>query len=292
MRRTVEADVAIGSEAHKALFCRHFHATYQDYVPAELPWPELDEAALARLRTVPFWQEVLHTERRAGAIVKAFSETIADPVLKEAIDLQGFEETRHAELIRVMIQRYGIAATEQPLERLPDDIETAFKDFGFGECMDSFLGFGVFKIAREAGFLPDSVFEIFDRLMYEETRHIVFFINWMAWRQVQQGRGAAWRRGAASLRFYGRALKRMVGTARRGAKANDGRDFAATQAGVFLDGFTFRRFLEDCYAENARRMSVMDDGLLRPLFLPRLADMALASLRLWSGRRRAAASAG
>ncbi len=136
------------------------------------------------------------------------------------------------------------------------------------------------------------MFEIFDRLMYEETRHIVFFINWMAWRQVQQGRGAAWRRGAASLRFYGRALKRMVGTARRGAKANDGRDFAATQAGVFLDGFTFRRFLEDCYAENARRMSVMDEGLLRPLFLPRLADVALASLRLWSGRRRAAASAG
>ena len=287
----MDAAVAIGSEAHKALFCRHFHTTYQDYVPDELAWPELDEAALARLRAVPFWQEVLHTERRAGAIVKAFSETVADPVLKRAIDLQGFEETRHAELLRVMIRRYGIDATEQPLERLPDDIEMAFKDFGFGECMDSFLGFGVFKIAREAGFLPDSMFEIFDRLMYEETRHIVFFINWMAYRQVQQGRGAAWRRGAASLRFYGRALRRMVGTARRGAKANDGRDFAATQAGVFLDGFTFRRFLEDCYAENARRMSVMDEGLLRPIFLPRLADVALASLRLWSSRRRAAAPA-
>ncbi len=283
--------VAIGSEAHKALFCRHFHATYQSYVPAELPWPELDEAALGRLRAVPFWQEVWHTERRAGAIVRAFSETVADPMLKAAIDLQGFEEARHAELIRVMIARYGIDAAEQPLERLPDDIETAFKDFGFGECMDSFLGFGVFKIAREAGFLPESMFEIFDRLMYEETRHIVFFINWMAWRQVQQGRGSAWRRGAASLRFYARALRRMVGTARRGAQANEGRDFAATQAGVFLDGFTFRRFLEDCYAENARRMSVMDEGLLRPVFLPRLADVALASLRLWSSRRPAAASA-
>ncbi len=291
MQGTDDTAVAIGSEAHKALFCRHFHATYQDYVPAVLPWPELDDAALARLRAVPFWQEVLHTERRAGAIVKAFSATVGDPVLKAAIDLQGFEETRHAELIRVMIERYGIGATEQPLENLPDDIETAFKDFGFGECMDSFLGFGVFKIAREAGFLPESMFEIFDRLMFEETRHIVFFINWMAWRQVQQGRGAAWRRGAASLRFYVRALKRMVGTARRGAKANDGRDFAATQAGVFLDGFTFRRFLEDCYAENARRMSVMDEGLLRPVFLPRLADVALASLRLWSSRKRAAAPA-
>ena len=86
-------------------------------------------------------------------------------------------------------------------------------------------------------------------------------------------------------------MRRLVGTARRGAQANDGKDFSATQASVFLDGFTFRRFLEDCYAENARRMSVMDEGLLRPAFLPRLADIALASLRLWSGRKRPAAPA-
>ena len=280
--------VAIGSEAHKALFCKHFNDTYQHYVPDELPWPELDEAALQRLRSVPFWQEVLHTELRAGAIVKAFSVTVDDPVLKQAIDLQGVEETRHAELIRVMIRRYGIEVTEHALDPLPADIETAFKDFGFGECMDSFLGFGVFKIAQESGFLPKEMFAIFETLMYEETRHIVFFVNWMAWRQVQQGKGARWRRAAASLRFYVRALKRLLGTARRGAQANDGKDFSATQASVFLDGFTFRRFLEDCYAENARRMSVMDEGLLRPAFLPRLADIALASLRLWSGRKRSA----
>ena len=107
--------------------------------------------------------------------------------------MQGFEETRHGELLREMIRRYGIEVNELPLDPLPADIETAFKDFGFGECMDSFLGFGVFKIAREAGFLPEPMFEIFDTLMYEETRHIVFFVNWMAYRQVQAGRGAAWR---------------------------------------------------------------------------------------------------
>ena len=285
------APVAIGTEAHKEWFCRHFQDTYQDYVPETLPWPELDEAALARLRAVPFWQEVLHTELRAGHIVQKFAQTVDDPVLRKAIDLQGFEEARHAELIRTMIRRYGIDVTEHALDALPADIETAFKDFGFGECMDSFLGFGVFKIARQSGFLPESMFEIFDRLMFEETRHIVFFVNWMAYRQVTQGRGARWRRAMASFRFYMRALKRLVGTARRGAEANDGKDFSATQASVFLEGFTFRRFLEDCYAENARRMSAVDAGLLRPEFLPRLADMALAALRLWDGRRNTKAPA-
>jgi len=76
-----------------------------------------------------------------------------------------------------MIRRYGVAIDELPQAPLSDDIETGFIDFGFGECLDSFLGFGAFKIARESRFLPESMFEIFETLMYEETRHIVFFIN-------------------------------------------------------------------------------------------------------------------
>src|SRR5579862_9793274 len=104
--------IAAGSEAHKELFCRQFTETHAVFDPETLPWPELDEAALARLRSVPFWQEVLHTESRAGAIVQTFARTIDDPILREAIDLQGFEESRHAELIRTMIRRYGIEATE------------------------------------------------------------------------------------------------------------------------------------------------------------------------------------
>ena len=50
--------------------------TYQEYHPKTLLWPDLDEVALTRLRSVPFWQEVFYTERRAGAIVKAFTETV------------------------------------------------------------------------------------------------------------------------------------------------------------------------------------------------------------------------
>ncbi|HEY1506756.1 MAG TPA: hypothetical protein VGF92_20805, partial [Stellaceae bacterium] len=102
----------------------------------------------------------------------------------------------------------------------------------------------------------------------------------------QKKRGNIMWRAGASLRFYTRALKRLVGTARRGAQINDGKDFSATQASMFLEGFTFRRFLEDCYNENARRMKEFDPELLRPSFLPSLADAALTSLRLWNFRRR------
>lgn len=277
--------IKVGSEAHKELFCRQFIETHQRYDPATLPWPDLDDAQLGRLRSVPFWQEVYHTERRAGAIVAAFTPLVQDPVVREAVALEGLEETRHADLLRVMIDRYGLDATEQPMENFPANLETAFIDFGFGECMDSFLGFGAFKTARQSEFLPEAMFEIFDVLMFEETRHIVFFINYMAWRQVQRGRGIAPLRALISAWYYGRALRRLLGMVGRGKDANDGRDFAVTEANIFLEGFSFRGFVEDCYRENARRMSVFDPALLQPRLLPAIADMAASGLRLWERRR-------
>jgi hypothetical protein len=285
------AGVRLGSEAHKEVFCRQFRQTHQTYDPETLPWPDLEPDAHQRLRSVPFWQEVLHTEKRAGAIVKAFTETIEDPVLKEAVAMQGFEEARHADLLRVMIRRYEIDAPETPLDPLPADITTAFKDFGFGECMDSYLGFGVFKIARTSEFLPESMFEIFDTLMYEETRHVVFFVNWMAWHQAQKGMASTLLTPLVTFWFYLRAMNRMRGVAERGAKVNDGKDFAATQASVFLDKFTFRGFLEDCYGENKRRMGELDPELIKPSFLPKLTSVALPALRLWSLRQSRSAPA-
>jgi hypothetical protein len=274
--------IEIGSKDHRDLFCNHFIETYTEYVPASLPWPELNEAELERIRAVPFWQEVLHTERKAGAIVQAFAQTIDDPAVRGAVELQGLEEARHAKLIREMIARYGIDVSELALDPLDSDLLTAFKDFGFGECLDSFLGFGAFKLARQSGFLPESMFRIFDILMYEETRHIVFFINWMAWQSVQRGQGVLWQRRIIALRYYMRAIGRLVATIRRGKDVNDGQDFSATQASVFLDGFTFEKFLKDCYAENHRRMSQFDQELLKPSFVPKLADIGLSAMRFWT----------
>lgn len=275
-----------GSEEHKNLFCQQFIDTHLTFDPEELPWPELNEVELQRLRAVPFWQEVYHTERRAGAIVHAFLPQIEDPMVREAARIQGVEETRHAKLIRVLIDKYQLNATEQPLETFPDDLEKAFIDFGFGECLDAFLGFGAFKTARESEFLPEKMFEIFDVLMDEETRHIVFFINYMAWREKQRGLIAPLRALKSAL-FYGRAVRRLKGMVGRGQEMNDGKDFNVTQAGVFLDGFSFTKFVEDCYRENSRRMAIFDPDLMQPTLLPTMAGLALRGLRLWDlGARR------
>ena len=117
-------------------------------------------------------------------------------------------------------------------------------------------------------------------LMREETRHIVFFINWMAWQQTARGYGARWLRAAIAAWYYRRAIGRLLGTLRRGRNANDGKDFSATQASVLLNGLTFGGFVQECCAEHARRMAGFDSDLLLPRLLPTVAGVVLAGRRL------------
>ena len=146
----------IGSDEHKQRFCDHSLRATTDTTRETLAWPDLDEAALGRLRAIPFWPEVLYTERRAGAIVTAYAATITDPLVREAVMLQGFEEARHANLLQLMIRRYGRRRRGARRWNSPEaDLYRAFADFGYGECLDAFLGFGVFNIARRSAFLPE-----------------------------------------------------------------------------------------------------------------------------------------
>ena len=275
----------IGSSAHKELFCRSFMESHKEYEPEQLSWPDLEGPDLARLRLIPFWEEALNTEKRAAAKVNAYVATISDPLLREAIALQGIEEARHGQLFQFMIQRYGIETSEDSTVELPDNSEQAFIDFGYGECLDAFLGFGLFKIARQSDFLPEPMFTIFDLLMHEELRHIVFFVNWIAYLQVSQGRGAKLFRSMNSLWYYGRAVQRLLDTVIRSADSK-GQDFSATEASVFMDGFSWEMLLSDCLEENARRMSCFDPLLLQPQFLPALAQVALTSFKLLPKRLR------
>src|SRR3954453_20317676 len=113
----------IGSPEHRDTFCKHFMQTYTEFDPDSLPWPELDEAALTRLKSVPFWEEVFYTERRAGAIVAEFVKPIKARVRKQPVGMKGFGDPRHAKLIRVMIEKYGIDAAERPPEDVSDNVE-------------------------------------------------------------------------------------------------------------------------------------------------------------------------
>jgi hypothetical protein len=279
----------IGSEAHKELFCRTFIDGHKSYEPEDLPWPALDDDTLALLRGIPFWSYALKAEEDAGPMVTATAAVATDPLIREALALQGDEESRHARIIQHMIGRYGLDVEKLHVDAPPRDVEAEYIDFGFEECLDSFGAFGIFALARRSGLFPDGLFRVFDQVMDEEAHHIVFFINWFAYRQANRGGAAQALRLPKALWHYGKAIKKLIDLVRDG-DSEGGEDFIITGASAFVDSLTPSLVLATCLSENARRMSVFDKRLLRPHLGPTLARLGLRAMRMLP-RRKAASPA-
>jgi hypothetical protein len=279
-----------GSQAHKTLFCTTFIETHRSFTPSELPWPTIDKASIDRLRSIPFWSVALAAERNAGRMVAEFAKTITDPLIAEAMAIQGVEETRHGQLLTELLGRYDVPVLEKPLPKL-DYSERAFIDFGYEECIDSFLGFGIFGLARQIQMFVPELTDIFEVVLIEEARHVTFFVNWIAYERIRRGRGAAAFQAVATTLGYLRAVKRIVTTFAPGAKdapKTQGVGFGAEGAFTILDDVTWRSFLASCVNENDRYMSAMPPELRTPTVLPTMSKLALSLPKL--GRPKAMVS--
>jgi len=274
----------VGSEAHKQLFCRTFLELHRPYEPEQLEWPVLDEDALALLRGLPFWTHALQAEEDAGPMINACAALEPDTAVRQALELQAFEEARHARILKHMIGLYGLHVDEIRVE-IPADVLEAFIDFGFEECLDSFGAFGLFKLAREHLVMPDPLFAIFDRVMQEEANHIVFFLNWFAYRQVNGGASSRALRHPKALRHYLRAVRKLAGLALSDDTA-EGKDFIIRGAEALVDNLTPAAVLAACLEENTRRLAGFDRRLLVPRLAPRLARLVLGVLGLLPRRGR------
>jgi hypothetical protein len=274
--------VKLGSEEHKELFCRVFIDTHVNFEVEELPWPDLNPEIRARLKRLPIWEEAVVTESETAMKVTALGKAEPDPLMAEAISLQGYEESRHAEMLRLLTRRCGI-----PVRRLPDltppkDPYWAFLRTGYGECFDSFFAFGLFALARRSGFFAPALVELFEPVMQEEARHILFIANWIAYRQAQMPAfkrpGYLFKRSLAlwlqSLRRLATAMK-ATGASREPQSLETGFTLVAHQG---FGDFSLKSYLETCLKENDRRLAPYDPRLPRPWIVPALGRSLLHTL--------------
>ncbi len=286
-RWPTEGRVRLGSDAHKELFCRLLLDTYDPYKPAVIDWPELDPDALARLTGLPFWDIAVETEIHTSRVMQAIADATDDPLIREAIALNAFEERRHKEVLENMIRFYGIEIAPDESFEAPRRREWKYLCTGYGECFDSFFAFGLFRLAQESGFFPPELIEVFEPVIQEEARHILFFVNWAVYRQANAPlplRPVFGARRFAAL--ASRAWNRMQ-FARGGLGGDEntgGSEDGRNNSSMTVDGrkllsddekLTLKRFLGMCLSENDRRMARYDERLVRPMAMPRLVRAAL-----------------
>ncbi len=255
----------IGSEAHKQAFCRMLLDTFDPYKPAVIDWPKLEPEALSRVVNMPFWTIAVETEDRASAHFVNFAAMQTDPLLKEAFELIAFEENRHRHVLNALVKAYDI--TLKPLPKYVPSKRTEWNmmSTGYGECLDSFFAFGLFELANRSGYFPPELVETFEPVVREENRHIVFFINWVAWKQANTP--FLWKPWFMIKRLSHLALN---GLSRLGVVDGDQDDFATTGKEAVGIDIELAGFMDLCLSENNRRMATLDERLVRPKIMPSL----------------------
>ncbi|HUO92234.1 MAG TPA: ferritin-like domain-containing protein [Rhizomicrobium sp.] len=277
--------IRYGSDEHKRLFCKTLLDTFNPYRPAVIDWPKLDQETQNRITSLPIWDIAVQTENRAGLYVATYAEGITDPLLKKAVELDGHEERRHRHVLSHLVEAYGIKlAPEAPFKR-PKDPEWAFMVTGYSECIDSFFAFGLFEAAKNTGYFPPELIDTFEPVIQEEGRHILFFVNWVAWWRRNM---PFWRRPWFELKVLGVwafLIYERMGIASDVSNGQQDNNFTmngAQQLGADID---IGQLLDVCLKENDRRLGIYDPRLKRPRFVPFMARLA----RRLIGKPKAAA---
>ncbi|MDE1901189.1 MAG: ferritin-like domain-containing protein [Alphaproteobacteria bacterium] len=268
--------VRIGSEAHKRMFCRVLLDTHNPYKPAVIEWPALNDDELARITGLPIWDIAVQTEGNAGVRVMAYAHAVADPLLREALVMDGGEEQRHKVVLHNMVNAYGVKLAPEPPYPAPKDPEWGFMTTGFSECIDSFFAFGLFALAKQSGFFPPALVETFEPVMQEECRHILFFANWFDWHRRNL---PWWRKPGFALKTLGVFLTIFKERLLTAKDVSGGENFTATGHKSMGIDATPGDLLALCLAENDRRFAGYDARLVRPVFAPRMARLALLFLK-------------
>jgi hypothetical protein len=260
--------IRFGSEAHKVLFCRTLLDTFDPYKPAVIDWPKLDKDAQDRITALPIWDIAVQTENRAGLNVCTYAEEIADPLLKKAVELNGFEERRHRHVLSNLVEAYGIKLAPEPVYERPRDPEWAFMVTGYSECIDSFFAFGLFETAKQSGFFPAELVDTFEPVVHEEGRHILFFVNWVAWHRRNM---PLWRRPWFELKVlavWAFLIWERIGIAGDVSNGQQDNNFTVNGAQQLGNDINVKKLMGICLAENDRRLGIYDKRLKRPRFVP------------------------
>jgi hypothetical protein len=244
--------------------------TFNPYKPAVIDWPKLDDEAKNRLTSLPIWDIAVQTEGRARLNVATYANEQTDSLLKQAVELNAFEEGRHKHVLSNLVTAYGIVLAPEPELITPKDAEWAFMVTGYSECIDSFFAFGLFEAAKRSGFFPEALVDTFEPVIQEEARHILFFANWVAWHRRTM---PFWRRPYFELKVFAVwtfLILERIGLARdvgNGVQDNNFTVTGAKQVGADIEP---RQLMDICLEENDRRMSLYDTRLLRPRTVPAL----------------------
>ena len=261
--------IKAGTQEHKNIFCREFLDTHKPFIPEELEWPVLRNDTVEKLKSFPIWDYAIFIETRVSLKLLAYAKVVDDPLIREAIALQGYEEGRHADILRCFLKQYEIPFKELAQKPFEENLEKSFMSTGAGECIDSFFAFGFIQISKASKDYPLNLIEVMEPIVQEEARHIMFIHNWLLYmRHCRSFPMPQIHWFNTMLAFASAGWSRLMDLKKMG-----GESFTIKATEIEKSSMGHKEFINLCYQENKKRLEEFDPRLYRPKLIPRLMNL-------------------
>ncbi len=126
----------------------------------------------------------------------------------------------------------------------------AFMVTGYSECIDSFFAFGLFETAKRSGFFPAELVDTFEPVVHEEGRHILFFVNWVAWHRRTMPGGAGPGSSSRCLGVWAFLVWERLGIAKDLGNGQQDNNFTVNGAEQLGKDIDVGQLMDICLAEN------------------------------------------
>jgi hypothetical protein len=268
-----------GTNDHRKRVCRTFLESHNPWNAEQFSWPLLDITSQECLRYIPGWTDLFQKKQQLSRVVAAYATTANNALIRDAMALLGQEYQRQTSVLKKFIAAYDIPRTATTTRSANPEPETDFIQGMQRECLDSFWRFGWFGLVQHHHALPTELLDPFDRLLQEEARQLIFFVDWLSYYRARQrkrnvdlgGLPMLWRDRNKILKFISAfGLKE---------------DVAPSPLSPFLEKSTAEEFLNLCLSENQRRMAGVEAAVPQPKLGVATAQVLREVVRLWPQRR-------
>ena len=174
--------IAPGSEAHKTAFCRMLLDTHNPYKPAIIEWPALDAEARDRLVSLPIWDIAVQTEGKARLRVLSYAASDRRPAA--AARRSSSTASRRGATRRCSpTSSRPMASGWRPSRNIAARAIRNGPSWSPASASASTASSpsACSRWRKRSGFFPPALVDTFEPVMQEEGRHILFFVNWVAW---------------------------------------------------------------------------------------------------------------
>lgn len=248
-----------------------------------LTFPALDELTQKRLAELQFWPSIYGQLHRASVIAQSLSQSAQGSLLQGAITQLAQDNLAIAAAVKTFCQERHLTDSNFTKTSVSSPSKSDFKAICHQNNMGLLWMSGLYELAIQEDYLQADILAILDQILMLQARHILFFLNWLAFESHVKQKPEYELKGLLSfLPLKGLWFETFKKLNR--SEYDDTLPIDPDESDYFLGKYGYSDFVQACESNYLARFTGYDERLVQPRTLLQAAKSVRTLLGFWPQR--------